>query len=80
MNDAARFHEAYQKCVHLRDRSESLITRSHKLMVESEVLSCSLRLLLRQITIRLTPAAKMSKKRIRIYSNAIAKLRRYDER
>lgn len=76
----AKYMRVYRRCLYLRRRSDSLITRAHRLIVESDVLSCVLRLHFKKARISHNLQQDESRKRNRIYTSAIGKLKRYGEK
>ena len=70
----------HERCMSSRVRSEELRTRSHRLIIESEVLSCALKLQVRLLERFSNTPIEMDDKMQISYKTAINKLLRYPER
>lgn len=64
----------YERCLRHRDRSEVLMARSHRLMVNSEVIACTLRLQLRRLRILLDDQHHVRRRVRSLYGSAIYRL------
>jgi len=70
----------HDRCINSRTKSDMLRSRSHRLIIESEVLSCAFKLQIRLLDRFSTTPVNTNERTQNSYRSAISKLLRYAER